>query len=728
MNQQLGLLLNESIQYLQQGLFDAAAQSIQGALQIAPENADAFHILGIIRGQQNKPLEAVEALQKAAQLKPSDGAIQFNLAKSLMDCGRNQDALIHHANASQAMPNNPDIWINYGKNLKDVDNLRGALDCFEKAIQLQPNDAVAWSNKGVILNGMKKHQEALNCYQKSIALQPHYAEAFYNQGIAFSDLERHEDALHSYEKALALVPKNAKAWSNKGICLSKLDRPDEALASYDQAIQIDRKFLDAWINKGICFAELKLYDQALASYQEAIKINPDADYLLRKYLHTKMLLCDWEGFSETKEDLIEKILQGRKVAHPFSVIPAIDSASLQFNAAKIWANDKYAISNEKTEIAKRSSTERIRIAYFSADFHNHATAHLISELLELHDSSQFEIHGFSFGPNSEDTARDRIRSAFDHFHDVGTTSDQDIVALARKLGIDIAIDLKGYTQNCRPAIFSLRAAPIQISYLGYPGTLGLSTMDYMVADPTLIPIESRAHYSEKIIYLPESYQANDSKRAIANLTLTRADAGLPDQAFVFCCFNNNYKITPDIFDSWMKILQQTPGSVLWLLEDNPYASRNLQFEANKRNVEPKRLVFAKKLSLPEHLARHQLADLFLDTLPCNAHTTASDALWAGLPIITILGNAFPGRVAASLLNAIGMPELITNNQGEYEALAIHLAGNRNQLSELKNKLASNRNKSPLFNTPLFTKHLEAAYLAAYKRYQSDLKPDHIYIS
>ena len=727
MNQQLATFLHQSIQNLQQGMFDAAEQNINGALKIDSQNVDALHILGIIKGQQNKSTEAVEALQQAAQLRPADGAIQFNLAKSLMDCGRSEEALSHHLKASQAMPNNPDIWINYGKNLKDLNHLQGALDCYEKAISLQPNDVEAWSNKGVILNQMKMHLEALACYQKAIEIVPSYAEAFYNQGITLYDLQRYTESLSSYDKAIDLMPHHAKAWSNKGICLSKLERYDEALASYNQAINLQKDYLDAWINKGVCFTELKLYDQALASYQEAMKINPDVDYLLGKYLHTNMLLCNWQGLSDSVEMLKSKIQNGLKATHPFAVIPAIDSASLQFEAAKIWAQDKHPINLNLRAIIKRRAREKIRIGYFSADFHNHATAHLISELLELHDKSRFEIHGFSFGPNTEDAERIRIRGTFDHFHELSDASDEEIIILSRKLEIDIAIDLKGYTQNSRPTIFSLRAAPIQISYLGYPGTLGLDTMDYLVADRTLIPQESQINYSEKIIYLPHSYQANDSKRMIPERHFTRESMGLPKTGFVYCCFNNNYKITSANFDSWMRILQKTPGSVLWLLEDNPTACENLRKEANARGINSKRLIFAARLPLSEHLARHRLADLFLDTLPCNAHTTASDALWAGLPLLTTLGDAFAGRVAASLLNAVDLPELITKNQDEYESLAIELANHPSALQQLKERLALNKSTSPLFNTALFTKHLEAAYKIAYERYQDDMAPDHIHI-
>ena len=351
----------------------------------------------------------------------------------------------------------------------------------------------------------------------------------------------------------------------------------------------------------------------------------------------------------------------------------------------------------------------------------------MAELFERHDKTKFELTAFSFGPDQNDEMRQRVSKAFDRFIDVRMKTDEEVARLSRDLGIDIAVDLKGVTQDCRTGIFSYRAAPIQVSYLGYPGTMGAEYIDYLIADKTLIPIESQQHYSEKIVYLPYSYQVNDAQRKISDKVFTRSELGLPESWFVFCCFNNNYKITPNTFDLWMKILGQVTGSVLWLFEDNPTAAKNLRLEAQKRGMDPSRLVFAKRMNLPEHLARHKVADLFLDTLPCNAHTTASDALWAGLPVLTQAGESFASRVAASLLNAIELPELVTYTPEAYVALAIDLATHPAKLQELKSKLAANRLTTPLFDTALFTQHIEAAYTLMFERYQADLMPDHIYI-
>jgi predicted O-linked N-acetylglucosamine transferase (SPINDLY family) len=377
--------------------------------------------------------------------------------------------------------------------------------------------------------------------------------------------------------------------------------------------------------------------------------------------------------------------------------------------------------------AVASPSKKIRIGYFSADFHNHATMYLMAGLFELHDATNFEIYGFSFGPKSTDVMKLRAQRAMREFVDITRLSDAEVASLSRNYEIDIAVDLKGYTKDSRPQIFLERAAPIQISYLGYPGTMGISSIDYLIADKVLIPADDKSAYSEQIIYLPHSYQVNDSQRSFLRENYTREEFSLPAEGFIFCCFNNNWKITPEVFSCWMQILSAVKNSVLWLFEDNPTAAVNLREEASNRNIDPNRIVFAKRMSHEKHLARYRLGDLFLDTLPYNAHTTASDALWTGLPVLTCMGNSFAGRVAASLLTNIGLPELITRSLQEYESLAIELATNPDKLTQIKTKLAENRLTTPLFDTPLFTKHIEAAYQAVYDRYQSGLQPDHIYV-
>jgi predicted O-linked N-acetylglucosamine transferase (SPINDLY family) len=352
----------------------------------------------------------------------------------------------------------------------------------------------------------------------------------------------------------------------------------------------------------------------------------------------------------------------------------------------------------------------------------------MAELLELHDRSRFELVGIDFGPVADDAMRTRVRACFDRFIDVRTLSDREVAQLSRDLAIDIAVDLKGFTEDARPGIFAERAAPVQVSYLGFPGTMGAGYIDYIVADEVVIPAASRPLYSEKVVSLPDSYQVNDRKRRIADGTFTREELGLPADGFVFCCFNNDYKVTPSTFDGWMRILRRVEGSVLWLFEDSAMAATNLHKEAERRGVGAERLVFARRMAPHDHLARYRNADLFLDTLPYNAHTTASDALWAGLPVLTCAGEAFASRVAASLLSAVGLPELITTTPAAFEALAIALASDRARLGRVRATLAANRPTAPLFDTPRFARHIEAAYQEMHERRLAGLPPDHITVA
>jgi predicted O-linked N-acetylglucosamine transferase (SPINDLY family) len=431
-------------------------------------------------------------------------------------------------------------------------------------------------------------------------------------------------------------------------------------------------------------------------------------------------------YHENKKKLLSKIVRNEKAIPPFAALAIFDLPHIHKLAADVWIKSKLP-SLDINYYPKYTRHKKIILGYYSADFHNHATSILMAEFFELHDRDKFEIIAFSFGPDKQDDMRQRVARAFDHFIDVRIKSDKDIAFLSRDMRIDIAIDLKGFTLGSRPNIFAYRCAPVQVNYLGYPGTMSSDYIDYLIADKTLIPVESQKHYSEKIIYLPNTYQVNDSKRKISDKLFTRKDFGLPESGFVFCCFNNSYKITPQVFGSWMRILNAVHGSVLWLLEVDSKFVQNLQKEADSRGVNANRLIFAKRMPLPEHLARHKLADLFLDTLPYNAHTTASDALWAGLPILTQIGESFAGRVAASLLAAIELPELITSTQKEYESKAIDLATNSEKMEKLKTKLFEKKSITPLFDTQLFTDHIQKGYQLIYERCQADLPFDHIYV-
>jgi predicted O-linked N-acetylglucosamine transferase (SPINDLY family) len=451
-------------------------------------------------------------------------------------------------------------------------------------------------------------------------------------------------------------------------------------------------------------------------------LNDGVSYGMRR--QAKLYLCQWNDFDRELLELCDGIISGEIIAPPFLALTSIDSLGLQKRSAELWINSRHPLSSMKTHFPSVEK-EKICIGYFSSDFYNHATAFLISELLETHDRTKFELIAFSFGPDIQDEMKARLITVFDQFLHVDLKSDKEIAEISRSLGVDIAVDLKGFTKHSRTGIFANRAAPIQVNYLGYPGTMGATYIDYLIADPVLVPENSRVWYSEKIAYLPDTYQPNDTKRPISILEFTRGQFGLPEDSFVFCCFNSVYKITPDMFDSWMRILNQVPQSVLWILSSDEVAISNLKKEAQIRGIDENRIIFSGNLEHSEHLARHRLADLFLDTFPCNAHTTASDSLWAGLPLLTRMGDSFVSRVAASLLCAVDLPELIASSQEEYENKAIYFGNSLEKLQIIREKLNEYRQKSPLFNTPLMTKNIENLFTQMYERYQNGLSPDHL---
>ena len=486
---------------------------------------------------------------------------------------------------------------------------------------------------------------------------------------------------------------------------------------------------EAYKNNGIVLNKLKKIEDAFQSYNKAIQIKPELDYMLGNLFSVKNSLCDWSFFNENLEKLKNEILKFKKTIMPFSLLSIYDFPSLQKISAETYLKSRYSKIDILKPITKREPNKKIRVGYYSADFRNHAVSYLMVNLFELHDKSKFELIGFSLNPDkSNDEMYKRISSVFNQFINISSKSDKEIAQISRDLKIDIAVDLMGYTKNNKFGIFIERCAPIQVSYLGYSATTGSNAIDYIIGDKFLIPKENQKYYSEKIIYLPDSFMVNDSTKKMSNKIFTREELGLPKESFVFCSFNNYYKITPAIFDVLMRLLKKVKGSVLWLKEGNITAVRNLQKEASERGVDSSRLIFAKRTKLlADHLARHKVADLFIDTIPYNGHSTASDALWSGLPVLTRIGKSFSSRVSASLLNALDLSELITYTEKEYEDLALELANNPNQLKEIKNKLEKNKINKPLFNTKLFANNIESAYVKIYDRYLKNLPVDNIEI-
>jgi predicted O-linked N-acetylglucosamine transferase (SPINDLY family) len=527
-------------------------------------------------------------------------------------------------------------------------------------------------------------------------------------------LQRQEEALAAFLEAARLDPGSAEAQSNAGNVLAALGRHDEALAHLRQAAQAQPARADPHFNLGVALQRLKRHEEAIASFQAALDIAPRMPYALGHRVWNELFLCRWDAIGPAIAELRRRVRDEGLAVAPFTFLALTDDPqeqrlcaeqhlrkALPALAAPLWRGERYR-------------HDRIRVAYLSADFCEHATAYLAAGLFERHDRSRFETIALSYGADDRSPMRSRLARAFDKFVDVRALSDAHVARLLRDMEIDIAVDMKGHTTEARIGILAHRPAPVQVAYLGYPGTSGAGFIDYVLADRFVLPEIEQQHWTEKVVYLPDCYQVNDAGRAIAEHTPTRAEAGLPERAFVFCCFNNSYKILPRMFDVWMRLLRELHGSVLWLLEDNAGARVNLEREARARGVDPARLVFARRLPHAGHLARHRLADLFLDTLPCNAHTGASDALWAGLPLVTCAGSTFAGRVAGSLLHAVGLPELATRSLAEYEALALQLAGDRGRLRQLRERLAANRGAAPLFDTERFRQNLESAYRAMWQ--------------
>jgi predicted O-linked N-acetylglucosamine transferase (SPINDLY family) len=679
--------------------------------------------------QRGKLADATTAYRSILELHPDHWDALNAIAAIALQGGELEKAIQLYSEIIARKTDHAEAYYKRANALNGLTRWEAALADYDKAIAINPEYSNAYCNRGTMLERLKRWDEALVSYDRTIALNPGDYLAHYNRGTVLKELQRFDEALATYGQAIALKSDYVEAYINRGNVLQELRRDEAAVASYDRAIELAPIYAEAFEGRGSSLLKLRRIESAIASYDQAIALKPNHKYLLGVRRNAKMQVCDWDDIASDLERLAEGLRAYRAVCPPFPSLALVDSPALQRLAAEIFVREDCPPNHALAAIPARPRGDKVRIGYFSADFRNHPVSLLAAELFETHDRSIFEITAFAYGPESSDEMRMRLERAFDRFIDVRGQSDIEVALLARKLGIDIAVDLGGFTEYSRTRIFALRAAPIQINYLGYPGTMGTEYMDYLIGDRTVVPEAHQRHYTEKIIYLPHSYLPHDSNRTIADAAFTREEFGLPRTGFIFCCFNNSYKITPSTFDSWMRILSRTAHSVLWLSQNNPTLVSNLRQEASRRRVDPERLIFADRMSsMADHLARQRVADLFLDTRPYNAHTTAMDALWAGVPILTCVGEGFAGRVAASLLQAIDLPELITATPAQYEDVAVQFATNPRRMSQIRRQLADNRLVAPLFNTALFTKNLERAYMQIYERYHANLPPEHIYPS
>ena len=711
------ILLNTAIGLHQSGRIREALDLYDKILPWQRGNARFLFLIGTANLQLGQLEKGIELIQGSLAIYPNNPLPHNSIGLALHSAKKLEEALASYDRALAIHPDFAPAHNNRGNVLREIRRLDEALASYDKAVAINPNDAEAQYNRGITLRDLKRLVEALASFDKAIAIKPDFALAHNSRGNVLRDLNRLHEALASYNKAAAIKPDSAEAYCNRGTTLRDLGRPDEALASYDKALGISPDNAEVYHNRGHALQDLGHLAQALASFDKALSIDPGHRYAFGGLADTALRLCDWKRTASLAIEIDARVRNAKSIIAPLTLLGYSDDASLQLECARSSIQDEIGSPKQPLWDGTIYRHDKVRIAYLSADFHDHATARLTAELFETHDRQRFSVIAISYGPDDGSPMRARLVRAFDEFIDVSGQSDAEVAQLLHDRQIDIAIDLKGHTQDGRPAILSFRPAPVAVSYLGFPGSMGAPFIDYVIADAAVLPLSQQPYYDEKIVHLPHTYQANDSCREIADATPSRGEVGLPATGFVFCCFNNSRKITAPAFDIWMRLLTMVPGSVLWLLDDNEAATANLKAAALERSIDPARLVFAPRTSLPAHLARHRLADLFMDTLPYNAHTTASDALWAGLPVLTCLGSTFAGRVAASLLYAIGMPELVTNSAQEYEELASKLAQDRDLLHSLRSKLQQNRLTHPLFDTDRFRRNIEKAYTTMWETSQ-----------
>jgi len=678
--------LDKALEHHRAQRLEAAGLLYQAVLDQEPRHAAALHFSGVLAWQGGDCTLALERIRQALALTPGDAQAHSNLGNVLRQLGRSEEAEQSYRRAVALSEGNPDLWLNLGVMLRERQDFAGAEAAYQRALQLQPESAIGHNNLGNVWVETRRWDAALAAFDRALALQPRYPDAYSNRANVLNRLGRADEALEDCARALELQPGHVRAQLVRGDALLLLDRFSEAAQALDVA------------------------DQAL----------PGETFLAGKLLFARQSVCDWTDHGALLARIEAEVLAGVPVATAWTLLLSCDKAAVQRQAARQFVSHATRAVGAHPPPSAVHGHERIRLAYLSADFRNHATTYLAARLFELHDPRHFEVTLVSLQPARADEMRERLQRAPVEFLDAAEMDDAAVVQALRSRQIDVVIDLQGLTRGDRLGILARRAAPLQMSYLGYPGTLGAGFVDYLIADATLVPPGSEDAFDEQVIRLPDSYQVNDDSRCIAPHRPTRAETGLPGDAFVFCCFNHAAKITPAVFAVWMRLLHQVGGSVLWLFESDRDASQNLRNAARAHGVSPDRLVFAPRLPQAEHLARHRLADLALDTLPYNAHTTASDALWSGLPLVTCLGNSFAARVGASLLRAASLPELVTHDLAEYEALAATLATTPTRLQALRERLGVCRASHALFDSQRFTRHLEAAFSTAVARHRQGL--------
>jgi protein O-GlcNAc transferase len=700
-------LLQQALAAHRRGAVAEAAPLYRRVLEIAPANNVACTNLAAIATQAGDFDEAETMFRRAVELKPDAAEAHYNLGFILQERGKLDAAIEVYRRALALRPDMPQACTNLGVALQHQGKLDDAVAAFRQAIAGNPNHADAYFNLGAVLRLQDHVDEAAAAYRRVVELDPSHAAARNNLALILSEAGELSAAEALQRQAVGLWPDYAEGHNNLGALLLDQGRPQEALDALRAALKLKPDYPEAYLNMGNALRELGSLAEAIDAYRRAIALRPTYAEALAQLVYHRARVCDWSD-AGAERALLSAVRQNAARIPPFMLIPTSATAADQLLCARKWV-EHFAVPEQQVHAHHAGPRSgRLRIGYLSSDFRDHATAYLIAELIERHDRDRFEIHGYSYGPDPGGAMRARLVAAFDRFTDIDALSHRDAAARIRADAIDILVDLKGHTYRARPKIPAFRPAPVQVNYLGFPGTMGAPFVDYIVADDFIVPRDRQTLYAEKLAYLPGCYQPNDTRREVAAAP-SRAACGLPAQGFVFCAFNNSFKITPAFFAIWMRLLQQAPGSVLWFLESNALVRRNLTAAAVAAGVDPGRLVFAPMLPHGQHLARHRNADLFLDTLPCNAHTTASDALWAGLPVLTCAGETFAGRVAGSIVRAAGLAEMVASSPRDYEAIALALTRDPARLAAIRSRLCAGRENLPLFDTAKRTRDLEALY-------------------
>jgi protein O-GlcNAc transferase len=706
----LDALYNRAVVLSRLRRFDDALVAFDKVLARERGSIDALFERGNVLAVLSRFGEAVSAYEAVLGKAPGHTGALTNRGNALMKLGRHAEALACYDQLLALRPNDANALSNRGIALRVLGRYEAAMASCERALRIDPNSVAAWITHGNALAKLARYEDALASFERAAAIDPHDVEALNNRGFALTQLRRFAEALATFGRALGIDPANVGVLDNRGAALLAMNRFEDALADFDRALARKPDDAETLYHRGHALANLAQYEEAATAWERVLAIDSRHPHALGALAFYRLMLCDWREADGFEAKLKRAIEDEQAVIEPFTLLAYSLNPADQLRHTRKFVRQRIPAVPNPVPVSRPRSVDRIKVAYLSSSFNRHPTGWQIAELFERHDRKQFEVLGISYGPDDGSEIRARLVKAFDQFHDVALRGDREVAQILLDLGIDIAVDLKGHTEQARPAILAYRPAPIQVSYLGYTATMGVDFIDYILADHVVLPFDQQDHYSEKIVHLPDCYWVNDSKRSVADEVPARELVGLPRDGFVFCCFNNSYKLTPQFFDVWMRLLRRVEGSVLWLLQTSEATTRNLCREANARGIDPSRLVFAPKTEISRHLARHRLADLFLDNLPVNAHTATSDALWVGLPVLTCMGESFVGRVAASLLRAVGLPELVTRSLDEYEALALKLATDPVQIASVRQKLDGVRKTGPLFNTDRLRRHIESAYM------------------